>query len=130
MAYDVDLNGTKVLVVEDETLVACDIMLALQDAGAVVIGPAPTVQSALELIDRSPPEAAVLDVRLGADHVSPVARALHGRGVPFVFHTGHANEEMLGEWPQARVVRKPADPSVLITELARLLDIQPRQDRA
>lgn len=85
-----DLAGCRVLVVEDEYLLADELSRELVAAGAEVVGPAATVAAALRLLgEGTPPHAAILDVNLGGEPVFPVADALLERGVPFVFCTGY-----------------------------------------
>lgn len=86
----IDLSGRRVLVVEDEYLLADEVCRELTVAGAQVIGPAATVASALELLRTSArPDAAIIDVNLGGEPVFPVADVLRARNVPFVFSTGY-----------------------------------------
>jgi DNA-binding NtrC family response regulator len=113
------LEGLRVLVVDDEMIIALDIESALAEAGAVVVGPACDVAEALELVNREPLSAAVLDVRLGAGTVEPVAEALFERGVPFVFYSGQVRgEASFCRWPKATFVAKPS-PSRVLTEAVR-----------
>ena len=72
-------------------------------------------------IEETTPAAAVLDVRLGRDEVGPVAQALAERGIPFLFHTGHADSSALASWSDAIIVRKPAPPEELIDKLHMLI---------
>ena len=93
MAATEVLAGRKVLLVEDDFFVADEIVRTLAEGGADVVGPAVSVQGALELIDRSAPlDGAVLDVNLNGEKVYPVADALAERGVPFVFATSCSKE--------------------------------------
>jgi CheY-like chemotaxis protein len=88
------LSGFRVLVVEDEYLLADDLCHSLTAAGAIVIGPAYSVQGALALLGATPVlDGAVLDINLNGEMVFPVADALAQRGVPFVFATGY-DEDM------------------------------------
>jgi DNA-binding response OmpR family regulator len=116
------LSGRSILVVEDEPVLALDIEAALIDAGAEVVGPAITVDAARELAGRDGLSAAVLDVRLGPDHVYSVADLLHIRGIPFIFHTAHADEELNKKWPAALLVQKPSSTSVIVRALASLFE--------
>lgn len=116
-----DLGGACILLVEDEVLIACDIAIAIEDAGGVVVGPASSLGRALSLIETSLPTAAILDVRLGSDDVGSAARLLTQKGVPFVFHTGHADSEVLAEWSDVPILRKPVPPARLIEAVQRLL---------
>ncbi len=85
------IEGLKLLLVEDEYVLALGLSDALADLGAVVVGPVATVEDALALVERVPEiDGAVLDVNLGREVAYPVADALLARGIPFFFAT--ANE--------------------------------------
>jgi CheY-like chemotaxis protein len=115
------LRGRHLLVVEDEYVVAEDFALRLEDAGAIVVGPVPSVREALELVmsegDRL--DAAVLDVNLGGEFVYPVADALSGRGIPFVFTTGYDASAITPAYANAPRCEKPLDPALLARALSR-----------
>ena len=85
------LLGRRVLLVEDEALVAMLIGDALSDAGAVVIGPFAAVAPALAAIADMPPELAILDLNLGGESSLPIADDLVARGVPIIFASGYGN---------------------------------------
>lgn len=89
-AQGIDLAGRRVLVVEDEILVATTIECEVQGAGAEVVGPAYTLDEALELACE-PIDIAVLDINLGHSKVWPVAEALNHRGIPYVFASANAS---------------------------------------
>ena len=116
-------SGVRVLLVEDEALIALDVKDMLARLGCVVIGPAPRVAEALELLEREGPELAILDVNLGRERVTPVAEALRERGIPFVLATAygrcHLPEESLREVP---LLPKPIDPCLLQSALADLTE--------
>lgn len=85
------LRGRRLLIVEDEYILAMDLSNSLEDQGAEVIGPAGAVEGALALLgstDRL--DGAVLDINLGGTMVYPVVDALRERGVPCVFVTGYS----------------------------------------
>jgi DNA-binding response OmpR family regulator len=84
-----ELAGLRVLVVEDEFLVATLIEDMLTSAGCVVSGSIPRLAEALDAAHRGTFDAAVLDVNLAGDRIDPVADVLSGRNVPFVFVTGY-----------------------------------------
>lgn len=86
-----DLAGWRILVVEDEYLIAMDLADRLGDLGAEVIGPAGSVAQALEIVESGACriDGAVLDVNLRDERVYPVADALTARGVRFVFASGY-----------------------------------------
>ena len=85
-----------VLVVEDEYLIAMDIQRLLVSQGWQVIGPAGSVRQAMLLIEQALPVAAILDVNLGGDLVTPVAEALAARGIPFAVASAIDSPERLG----------------------------------
>lgn len=118
------LNGARILVVEDEPLIALDIGEGLVEAGAVVIGPSSTVASALALVGTRGLAAAVLDVRLDGETVFPVAAALCARSIPFVFHTGdtEGRKVLTADWPGNEVLSKPAARAMIVATLVKLLE--------
>ncbi|MDF0488432.1 response regulator [Sphingomonas sp. H39-1-10] len=102
------LRGCRVLVVEDEYLLADDLSVALSSAGAEVLGPVPSVDEAAERITAEPRiDVAVLDVNLRGDMVFPVADALIERGVPFAFATGYDCEALPDRFAAVPRVEKP-----------------------
>ena len=112
----------RVFVVEDEFLIVMELVAVLEEAGAVVVGPCSNVRQALAVTDRESFSAAILDVRLGSELVSPVARELSRRGVPFIFYTGQAKgDSMLAEWPDVRILGKPASPMQIVAAIAAMV---------
>jgi CheY-like chemotaxis protein len=114
------LAGRRVLIVEDEALVAMLVEDALLDAGAEVIGPVATVTEALALLDSAVPDAAVLDLNLAGETSTPVADVLAQRGIPFVVATGYGAEGLPAGHASVPVLAKPYDPDELTTTLARI----------
>jgi DNA-binding response OmpR family regulator len=115
------LQGKRILVVEDEALVAFELQLAFDDEGAEIVGPALSLMKALELVAHTEIDIAVLDVDLGGDSVYPVAELLLQRRVPFLFHTGHGSRAQLSAlFPGTTTFLKPAMPETLIAHLARI----------
>ena len=80
-----DLNGKRIIVVEDDYLLATDLCRELRNLGATVLGPAPTPFYAMQLVGRKKIDAAVLDVRLHGTTVFEVAEMLQERGIPIMF---------------------------------------------
>lgn len=101
------LLGVRVLVVEDEMMVALFIEDTLRELGCNVLEPAHTLSDAQARIEDHEIDAAVLDINIAEDEVYPVAERLASRGVPFVFATGYALESIQEEWRNRPVVRKP-----------------------
>jgi len=119
-----ELEGRRILVVEDEALIAMLIEDSLREAGAGIVGPAATVTEALGLIRagraKGTLNAAVLDVRLGEDTVLAVANELATLGVPFVFVTAYGEVRLDGH-ASAPVLGKPIASEELIAALVDLL---------
>ena len=86
-----DLKGLRVLVVEDEMLVAAEMEATLEDFGCEVVGPFARIGQALDALEDTLVDAAVLDVNVRGEMIFPVAEALKARGVPMVFCTGYAD---------------------------------------
>jgi DNA-binding response OmpR family regulator len=111
----VPLRGTRVLVAEDDALLALEIVCLLRNAGAEVLGPAKTLAAALVLAKTNLLSCAVLDVDLRGETVFPAARLLKDRGVRIIFHTGFGEPDLLRrEWPDAKVLTKPSSLELMI----------------
>ncbi len=108
------LKDQRVLIVEDEALVAMELAQVLSDAGAQIIGPAGSIEEALQLVARQTIDRAVLDINLGGRMVTPVAQALARRAIPFVYLTGY-QDAGVSDGP---VLRKPANADLLLSTLA------------
>lgn len=119
----------RLLVVEDELLVALDIESILNDAGLVVLGPASNAAEALKLIASSAPDAALIDANLGGEPVNAVAHALSERGIPFAYVTGYGRESLPADYP-APIVDKPFDADQLLAAARRLLAVAGGTDSA
>jgi two-component system, response regulator PdtaR len=84
-------------VVEDEFLIAMEVEQTLRRAGYQVVGPAPSLGTALELLRQVCPDAAVLDVNLAGERVTPVAEVLRAMAVPFVLASGYSAADLSDE---------------------------------
>jgi CheY-like chemotaxis protein len=113
--------GKRVLVVEDEVIVAMQLEDLLSDMGCDVVGPACRIEDALVLAEAEPVDVAVLDVNLNGRSVCPVAEALHRRGVPVVYATGYGRAGCT-DLPEGPVLQKPYLPSDLAAALSRVLN--------
>ena len=112
------LTGRSVLIVEDEPLIAMEIVQALERAGALVLK-ANTVGQALFLLDSGGLFAAVVDHGLSDGDSSRLCERLKELDIPFVLHSGYSNFD--GPCRDAPLVKKPADPDVLVSTLEGVL---------
>ena len=102
------LSGRRILIVEDESLVAMLLETILEDMGCTPVGPAANIDEGLALAtDEAALDAALLDVNVAGRQVFPVAEALKARGVPFVFSTGYGEGGLPDEWRGQPTIQKP-----------------------
>ena len=123
-----DLPQTRsgVLIVEDKWLIATEAAAAIRAAGIQVIGPVSTVAAALALIKASGADeigAAVLDVELDGEPVTPVTEALIARGVPFVYATGYGRGDGPVVPEQTPWLVKPIDLRLLVQVLTTVVPV-------
>lgn len=114
---------SRILVVEDEFLIAMELDLTLQSAGYEVLGPASNVSRALALLRAERPDAAVLDVNLAGEWVTPVAEVLRAMFVPFILSSAYGAADLHAEPVLRDVVNigKPSRPELLLKELRGVL---------
>ena len=111
----------RVLVVEDEALVAMALEDLLADAGCAVVGPVGAVPQAVALVEGGAEiDCALLDVNLRGVHVYPVAEVLERRGVPFAFTSSYGKDGIDPRFAGRPVLPKPLNPALLSTFLATL----------
>jgi DNA-binding response OmpR family regulator len=116
------LSGVRVLVVEDDTLLAMDLKETLVEAGAIVVDVCQTLDEGMARANDDDFAVAVLDFSLGPDTASPLARRLVRRGLPFILYTGKSRREpSLAEWSDRPIVEKPAPSRVLVSALRDVL---------
>jgi len=113
------LAGKRVLVVEDEMLVALLIEDVLSEAGCVVVGPYARLAPALAAATTENIDAALLDVNVANEKIFPVAYVLEARGVPFLFVTGYGDAALPKDHPGWETCSKPFQPRQLTEHLAR-----------
>jgi DNA-binding response OmpR family regulator len=114
------LAGARILVVEDEFVIAMQIQSLLEEEGAYVVGPYHTLSEALKHIDGNDITAASLDLNLGRETAGPLASLLQQRHIPFVFYSVQTNDTALDKWRHVRLIQKPAA-SALIDAMAALV---------
>jgi DNA-binding LytR/AlgR family response regulator len=122
-----DLAGLRILIVEDEFLLAMELETLLQQRGCMVLGPVSSVGQALTTLDGEQPDLALLDVNLKGERATPVAAALHARGVPFVLITGYSVLQL--SEPELRAaprIDKPVNCRALKRAVVSALSVTPR----
>lgn len=123
-----DLQGLRILVVEDEYLIADDLRDALLDASATVLGPVPTVSAAKEIIDSEPViDAALLDINLAGTLVFDIADDLAARGVPIAFATGYDRWSIPERFAKVPRLEKPVRVRQVVSVLDMLMERQTPQ---
>jgi len=110
----------KILLAEDEELIAMMLEDVLGDVGYIVVS-ATTLNEGLLAADRESFDAAVLDVNLGREEVFPLAAKLRDKGVPFLFASGYGNEHVPLEFRDHEVLLKPYDTRTMLAAVSRLL---------
>lgn len=118
------LTGRRVLVVEDESLVAMLIETILEDMDCIPVGPAANIEEGLRLVaDTQDLDAALLDVNVAGQQIFPVADALKARGVPFVFSTGYGEGGLPDEWRGQPTVQKPFTEAAIRDALMKAMGV-------
>ncbi|KRB01584.1 response regulator [Devosia sp. Root685] len=101
-------TGSRVFVVEDETLVLFGLEDVLSDLGCEVVGQAMRLEQAITMAEAlGAVDVAILDVNIGGTTVFPVAQILKERGVPLIFATGYGRAGLPPEWQSYAVIVKP-----------------------
>lgn len=116
------LNGMRILLVEDNFLVAEVIRDMLEASGCVIVGPAARLADGVRLASRETLDGAVLDVNLNGERCYPIARALRDRGVPYLFLTGYDDDSDVApsELRPARHLSKPVLEAHLVEALLEI----------
>jgi PAS domain S-box-containing protein len=115
------LKSCRVLVVEDEPLIALEMESELSDAGACVLGPLGTTDAALRLIATEPLQAALLDATLAGEPTGALAGALDARGVPFAFTSGHGRSALPSGFSDRPLLGKPFKSEELVAVVSSLI---------
>jgi len=117
---DLPLSNKRILIVEDEALIAIDLEYAFEDAGATCVGIASDNNTAISLLETVQVDAVLLDYGLADGEAAPTARTACERGIPVVFHSGHASPEDLSRrFPEARILSKPSTVDRIVAALAK-----------
>ena len=125
------LNRVSVLVAEDQTFIALDLALAIEDAGGIVVGPAATCEEALALVGTASLAAAILDINLVDGDCSPLVEVLQGLDIPFIIHTAvDLPPELATRFADLVVQIKPCPAASLVAQLEILIFNSQRVDSA
>jgi CheY-like chemotaxis protein len=112
------LRDRRILVVEDEYLIAMTLSEHLEEVGSIVVGPVSSVEKAIKAIESNQQiDAAVVDVNLGGAMAFPVVDALLARNIPFIFTSGYEGDALRERYPQIKNCLKP----YLFPEMERAL---------
>jgi len=115
------LQGSRILIVEDEYYLADDLAAALKAAGAEILGPAGTIEEARAHIDDADFDCAILDMNLRGDMAFPVADRLKEAGIPFLIATGYNSASLPDRFAEVPRVEKPSDTRKIIEAIPPLL---------
>jgi PAS domain S-box-containing protein len=111
--------GNRIMIVEDEALVALALRETLDEMGFAVLGPFNRISEAMIALRNNRIDAAVLDVNLGGELIYPLADVLAADHVPFVFITGYGADEIEPRYASVPILQKPIEPGALQSVLAR-----------
>ena len=102
-----ELSGRRILVVEDSPVVAPFTADILEALGCTVVGPAPNMAAARELVEEGEFDAALMDVHIRGERVFTLCEMLQSKGVPFVLTSGYADWQMPEKWQERPRLQKP-----------------------
>ena len=118
----------RVLIVEDEWLIARDHVSTLTAAGHTVVGPVATVPKAIALLETEQVDLALLDFQLGTETSAPIAQRLAQHGIPFIVVTGHSETDFSPEFATGLILAKPATPEQLRLAVEQLTKLRESDD--
>lgn len=114
------LSGIRVLLVEDDAVIATDLSEVIQRADGRVVGPITSIKEAGRVSKTEPFDVAVLDVNLADGEVTPVLESLHARKVPILVYSGRGLPPKVAQrHPDLKVLGKPVLPAKLLGEIAK-----------
>lgn len=115
------LRSMRILIVEDEYLLASELKHMLSDAGAEVIGMTPDCGKAVALAESCRPDCVISDINLSGDMAYPFARWAMEAGFPLLFVSGYGRASMPPDLASVALVRKPVDEGQLISTISALV---------
>ena len=121
MSGETEFNGRRILVIEDSPVVAPFTADLLGDLGFEVVGPAPNMAVARELVEAQEFDAAIMDVHIRGERVFPLCEALEAMGVPFLLTSGYADWQLPDKWQDRPRLQKPYTEDQMRDALAGIL---------
>ena len=115
------LAGLRILVIEDSPVIGPFTADLLEELGCEVIGPAPNMAVARELVEEGGYDAALMDVHIRGERVFPLCELLDARGISFVFTSGYADWQMAEKWEDRPRLQKPYTLDDIRRTLGKLL---------
>jgi CheY-like chemotaxis protein len=107
----------RVMIVEDEFIIADEIAMIVEGAGHAVIGPVASVEDAAAMLASEPPDFAIIDANLRGQSSSPLARSLAGMEIPFCICTGYRIDDLKPTFGDVAVIQKPVRDRALLSVL-------------
>ena len=104
---DVSLHGRRILIVEDSPVVAPFTADVVDELGCTVVGPAPNMAAARQLLEEERFDAAIMDIHIRGERVFPLLEVLEARQIPFVLSSGYADWAMPDKWQDRPRLQKP-----------------------
>ena len=117
-----DLEGRRILVVEDSPVVAPFTAELLEELGCKLVGTAPNIAAARQLIEAGGFDAALMDVHIRGERVFPLCQILDAKGIPFIFTSGYADWHMAEKWHDRPRLQKPYTLKQVESALKALFD--------
>lgn len=114
------LKGVRVLLIEDEYFIADEVRRVIEEAGAIVVGPANSMTAAKGLIDQGAFDCAVLDLNLNGENAIPLADRLVAENRDFVIATGYGSPSIPDRLKHVPRIEKPFEPAALLKLVSQL----------
>jgi CheY-like chemotaxis protein len=111
----------RVLIVEDNSLIALEISQFVEAAGYTVVGPETSVDATIRVLARHKIDLALLDVKLGGELVFPIAKDLDAKGIPYIFLTSYSAAAIPAQHRHQPLVSKPYSPEHLLVQIRQFL---------
>lgn len=118
------LIGRRVLITEDEAIIAMDLEQILEGAGCKIVGIARTIEQALGVLATEEVDLALLDVNLGGAEVFPVAAKLSTMKIPFFFLTGYNCEHLPHDYKDSICLEKPVQEALLLKSAVEVCSVE------